>query len=844
MKTSLIAGVTNIVTTLPKARIETLEENYILELREFLSLHGCDVSVNDRSVKMCEYHIIVGDRDFVKRIVENTTCTTRKVLIITWEKLNDLNFGSIEPFLKIVYVDPVSLTKKDIEKIFSFFIIGKQKTLSLKSETQKNQIGRSPVISETAPDKTSAQQGNPYPNLPWRTVMNPTDEQRQISDTNRITSVIDALYTPPAPEKNAKEPRTSIRSLVFVTGATTIFLILFPFIWYLLMILTTGFSFIRYASCLEKGNIGCARSWIAIAGHGNEQRNLASSVVHPLVAVLMGKEAVFTYERIGVLFTALVRLANEANEVTGIVSDASALFLPVGSTETKTSVLFVDSLKKTIPTIRTNLDLAIGSGVLLSSSSVFPFRQPFIQTRLASVVEKMKSYRRIINMTEQGIALYPAFAGFKGAEKVLFLLQNASELRPTGGFIGSVARANITDGKIQEFAIHDVYTFDGQLKGHVDPPQTLKDAWGQEHWYLRDSNWSPDFPESARSALWFFEKETGERVDSVIAVSTSFLVRLLSITGPIDVPEYNDRISASNFYAKSLFYTQTDFFPGSTQKKDFLGALSTSLLTKIQSGKETYAVGIARAVTESLLSRDILLYVSDPEYEKAIQNIGWGGNVPFVETCDTNETDEGDPCIVSFLAINEANISVNKVNSFIRRKEKRQVAVSDTGDITEKIERTIINDSKGEAGSGTYTVYMRFLIPSSMSVTGFMFGDTPIPTRNPKAKTQILPYGELDNSIRGLTSVAVAIAIPPGEERTISLSFKHPTTLPDTPVTFLFTEQKQPGIDSVPSQFQLIFPKKKTVTAFENGVPILAKDGGFEYNSTLTSDLEIRATYR
>ena len=51
---------------------------------------------------------------------------------------------------------------------------------------------------------------------------------------------------------------------------------------------------------------------------------------------------------------------------------------------------------------------------------------------------------------------------------------------------------------------------------------------------------------------------------------------------------YNNRIKLTeeNFFGKSLYYTQTNFFPGSTQKKDFLGSLSRAIITKITSDKD------------------------------------------------------------------------------------------------------------------------------------------------------------------------------------------------------------------------------------------------------------------
>ena len=50
---------------------------------------------------------------------------------------------------------------------------------------------------------------------------------------------------------------------------------------------------------------------------------------------------------------------------------------------------------------------------------------------------------RTLVYIDELLTLYPNFAGFKEPKTYLVLLQNSNELRPTGGFIGSVGIANV-----------------------------------------------------------------------------------------------------------------------------------------------------------------------------------------------------------------------------------------------------------------------------------------------------------------------------------------------------------------------------------------------------------------
>ncbi|MCD6225716.1 DUF4012 domain-containing protein, partial [bacterium] len=129
------------------------------------------------------------------------------------------------------------------------------------------------------------------------------------------------------------------------------------------------------------------------------------------------------------------------------------------------------------------------------------------------ITSKEKLLAEQQEVLEKGLKIAPFLDWLTGREqprRFLVLLQNNMELRPTGGFIGSLAVLQFTDGQLIDFKVNDVYQADGQLKGHVEPPAPIKNILGEGGWYLRDSNWSPDFPVSAQRAAWFYRKETGQ----------------------------------------------------------------------------------------------------------------------------------------------------------------------------------------------------------------------------------------------------------------------------------------------------------------------------------------------
>lgn len=339
--------------------------------------------------------------------------------------------------------------------------------------------------------------------------------------------------------------------------------------------------------------------------------------------------------------------------------------------------------------------------------------EKFMPEEMKGYKEKVSEIREKISFARDLLSLSPDFLAFEERKKYLLLLQNNMELRPTGGFIGSFAIITFEKGRLLDFIIEDVYSADGQLKGHVEPPPALEKYLGEVSWYLRDSNFSPDFPTSALQAEWFLEKEIGQSVDGTIGINLNFIKSLLLVTGPVQLPEYNETINADNLFERAEYHSEIDFFPGSTQKKSFLTVLANFLFEKIKHIPPQSNLNLFGQLQINLQSKDVMFFFHDKKLQKKIHLLGWGGEVKDINFSSASKFQGSG--LIDYLMIVDANLGVNKANYFITRNINFETTITDRGEVINNLQLDYRNDSKSETWpGGTYKNYLRIIVPSDV----------------------------------------------------------------------------------------------------------------------------------
>jgi hypothetical protein len=425
-----------------------------------------------------------------------------------------------------------------------------------------------------------------------------------------------------------------------------------------------------------------------------------------------------------------------------------------------------------------------------------------------SIIQKLGDS---INIASSTIDFWPDMFGFNGPRTYLILFQNNMELRPGGGFIGSYGILSVNKGKIISFNIYDVYDADGQLKGHVEPPYPIRRYLPSLHWYLRDSNFNVDFSKGAIASAVFLNTEMHQTVNGVIGVDLSFVKNILSVVGPVKVADYNQTVTADNFFQVAQEHAQKDFFPGSTQKKDFLGTFYNSLQTKLSGGKDLAYQSLLQAVSKSIYEKHILFAFDNANEQAGFAINGWSSSL--VDQRPSNDSTTND-----FIGINEANLGADKVNYYISRNVSQNINIKSDGTINEVLAINFKNSAKDNSLlGGVYKNYLRFILPIGTQVSKIQIDgkDQKIvpavidPTIYEKTGF-VAPDGlEVQQENEGQNTLyGFLVNVQPQESKTISIDYVLPQkinlSLPEISYDLRFF--KQPGVDFYPYNFTLNLP--------------------------------------
>ncbi|MBI4062303.1 DUF4012 domain-containing protein [Candidatus Gottesmanbacteria bacterium] len=747
------------------ARLDSQDVIFSHVLREYLSARGTDIVENYQSPVRTHYHVVCGDSQYVKTILKRFGDSSDRVLVISWDESTKTNPKIGGTHVKLVLTDRDKLTEDVVKTILDFFFTGSSPLMDIR--------------------RKGGQRSTRH------------------HDKERIAGLIDSIYEKEIP-RHYKGERWRMR-----WGRLIVFFIILPFFWYTSSL---SVSVISYGATIMFLRYGDSETAVKAATIGRESARTGRA----LVTIFESRAQEQFFQMLVDMGSLLARLGMVTDQAkrwgASVVSDQGASGIH--------PAVAADSLRAQVGAIVTTIGLVEASYNELMGRGVFPLSLLSIGHYDEVVRGRIGETRELLTTVDRLLLLYKEAGGFNGAQTYLVLFQNSMELRPTGGFIGSVGKLTMVDGKIGELVIFDVYELDGQLRGHVDPPDPIRTLLAQEHWYLRDSNWDPDFTLSGAKAAWFFEKETGQTVDGVFALTTGFVTEFLKATGPITLSDYSDRVTSDNFLGKALYYTKSGFFPGSTQKKDFLGSLARAMFERSHERNGINTTIAMRSIIGSVDRHDVQFYFADPTRERLVRAFSWAGELDAGASGDLP------------LAIVDANVGVNKANVFIANDIGRDIEILENGTVSETVTFSQSNSGGSTGEDANYASYTRFYLSPDANVQTVTIDSEVIG----EGSSGTLPYWEEGNE-HGRVVVGVASILAAKKNRRIAVTYTRPITIASGERVIL-TTRSQAGTPEAPLSLRVRAPAPWLMTLAEGSSrsQLVASRSLLEYNTTLSSD--------
>lgn len=436
------------------------------------------------------------------------------------------------------------------------------------------------------------------------------------------------------------------------------------------------------------------------------------------------------------------------------------------------------------------------------------------QETLASVQAALPALIATIDEFESFYALVKELLGADGTKRYLIVFQNNTEIRPTGGFIGSFAEIKVRDGIIEHLNVPGGGSYDlqGTLQKSLRAPEPLQLL--SARWEFQDGNWFPDFPTSARQLMQFYQDAGGPSVDGVLAVNATFVSKLIGLLGPIQMENYGRTIDQENFIFEAQKMAEYEYDKEENTPKAFIGDLAPLLVERTIKKTSEDFLAVVDELNTGLVSKDLQLYLADQELERQILGQGWGGEM--------KQTD-GD-----YLMLVDTNLGGGKTDGVIQQNVDLHVEIADDGTITNTL--TISRTHFGIQGllfTGVNNVdFLRVYVPKGstlLEAKGFSIPDQSL-FDVPDEEWTIdddLAYGLLTTTIDPLSGTMVSeehgkavfgnwVQTMPGSTSTVTLRYQLPFTvdtlkggmvaslksligLPKTE-TYSLLVQKQPGV--------------------------------------------------
>ncbi|MEK9155332.1 MAG: DUF4012 domain-containing protein [Patescibacteria group bacterium] len=477
----------------------------------------------------------------------------------------------------------------------------------------------------------------------------------------------------------------------------------------------------------------------------------------------------------------------------------------------------------------------------LAEDDIARFHELPVSGNLASLITP---FEEILTKLKSGVDFLVPFAGITrelagidGDRQFLLMFMNDTELRPTGGFLGTYGLVVIRGGDMKSLTTDDTYAVDALVMNNpsyvVTSPTPIAKYLEQPIWYFRDGTWSPDFPSGARDTIALLRQEiaaSGQPVPDIhgaIGITTTFFKDLLRFLGPITVDGKTytaDNVVDTLEYQVEIAFEQQ----GVTRadRKDIVGHLTNEILDQVLELPPSRLEDVFALLERSFAKKELAMWMREDDTQAVLDDAGWSQRV-------TNEN------AVDTLMVIDANMASLKSDPVVHRTIDYSITPSGAG-YQATVAITYDHQGSFDWKTSRYRTYTRVFVPEGsglLSVEGSLANDA---IRNP----QRLPGEVITESEFGLTSFGTFTSVEPGQKQTLTFTYTVPSAVVTAIQNGTYTLRvlKQMGADAYDLLLDLDFNKSVRKAAPSEDVSAWGDDT-YTLRTELDENKEIRVDF-
>lgn len=411
-----------------------------------------------------------------------------------------------------------------------------------------------------------------------------------------------------------------------------------------------------------------------------------------------------------------------------------------------------------------------------------------VRDNIVNVKEQFRGMASLFVDAKPLIKKLPDILGADEEQTYLVLFQNDKERRATGGFLTFFTVFKVKQGKLTINSSDDIYSIDNNIAVHPPAPrEILTYHKNVTQFFIRDSNYSPDFVESIKLFESLYEK-SGSKVayDGIIALDSKILVDMLTIFGDTEVgglvfsAKTDQRCDCPQVIYQLFDIVDRPVGYVKENRKGILGDLMYALFYRaLGFSPSRYWGTLAQTMYKNMQEKHILLNFKDNEIQKSVEKLNFAGRINDYK---------GD-----YLHINNVNFAGAKSNLFVS-----ETILSKSDEKNGKIEREVTvnyrnpyphSDCNLERGglclNATLRNWVRLYVPKGSKLVEFQGSTKKVETYDELGKTVFEGYLE----------------VPTEGKATIVVKYTLPESVKAKDYSLLF--EKQPGVTSQEMEVKL-----------------------------------------